>query len=73
MRYLGADGWNSFWHFVFGIVAVKLNILVPLFILYQLLDINDKNTMVDILEFFIGFVVGILLFRIKLKGWGLGI
>ena len=66
MRYIGTDGWNSFWHILFGIIASKINILVPLFIIYQLLDIN-KNTGVDILEFFIGFVLGFLLFNIKLK------
>jgi hypothetical protein len=71
MRYVGTDGWNSFWHVVFGIIAVKLNILVPFFIIYQLMDIHSKNTMVDILEFFIGFVIGVLLFGIKLKTYGI--
>lgn len=61
MRHIGVDGWNSFWHIVLGIVAVKINLLIPLFILYQLLDIYGKNTMVDILEFFIGLLLGNLL------------
>lgn len=67
MRYIGTDGWNSFWHLFFGIIASKINILIPVFIIYQLLDIHNKNTMVDILEFFIGFVIGLILFSIKLK------
>jgi uncharacterized transporter YbjL len=67
MRYIGTDGWNSFWHLLFGVIASKINIVLPLFIIYQLLDIHNKNTMVDILEFFIGFVLGLLLFSIKLK------
>ena len=67
MRHIGVDGWNSFWHIVFGILAVKIHILIPLFIIYQLLDISNKNTMVDILEFFIGFVIGVLVFGVKLK------
>jgi len=71
MRYIGADGWNSFWHFFFGIIAVKLHILVPLFIIYQVLDIYDKNMIIDIVEFFIGFIVGTLLFGIKLKSYGI--
>jgi hypothetical protein len=67
MRNLGADGWNSFWHFFFGLVAVKLNILVPLFVIYQLLDIHDKNLVIDLLEFFIGFALGLMLDRAAFK------
>ena len=52
------DGWNSAWHLIFGMLAVKLGWLMPVFIFYQFLDETDANMVVDILEFLVGYVVG---------------
>jgi hypothetical protein len=57
-RRLFTDNWNSFWHVAFGVVAYKLRLLVPVFILYQFLDITDVNVFVDIVEFLCGYILG---------------
>jgi hypothetical protein len=57
-RGLFTDGWNSFWHMVEGIFAIKIPILVPICIIYQILDRRDVNVFVDILEFIFGHIVG---------------
>ena len=54
-RPLFTDGFNSFWHVVFGILAVQFKIIIPLFVGYQFLDIYEKNVWIDIGEFTIGF------------------
>jgi len=59
-RLLFTDNWNSFWHIIFGVFAVKLPPIVPVFILYQLMDQEDKNVFVDILEFVYGFLAGLV-------------
>jgi hypothetical protein len=60
-RALFTDGWNSFWHLLLGILSIRFLIIVPIFVIYQLIDFNDKNLIVDITEFFIGFF-GIIFF-----------
>lgn len=57
-RRLFTDNWNSFWHVAFGVLGYKLRLLVPLFIFYQFLDLNDVNVFVDIVEFLCGYLVG---------------
>jgi hypothetical protein len=57
-RRLFTDNWNSFWHVAFGVLAYKLRLLVPVFILYQFLDITDVNVFVDIVEFLCGYILG---------------
>jgi len=59
-RALFTDGWNSFWHVFFGILSIRFLIIIPIFVIYQLIDFNDKNLIVDITEFFIGFFGTIL-------------
>jgi hypothetical protein len=59
-RKLYTDHWNSFWHVIFGVFAVKISCIVPLFILYQLADQDDKNVFVDLLEFTYGFIAGLV-------------
>ena len=54
-RQLFTDGWNSFWHVVFGILAIRYIIIMPIFVIYQFIDIYEKNLLVDLTEFFIGF------------------
>ncbi len=57
-RRLFTDCWNSFWHIIFGVFAVKIRIVVPLFILYQLIDQDDHNVFIDLLEFVYGYIAG---------------
>jgi hypothetical protein len=54
-RPLFTDGWNSFWHFTFGVMAVRYLLIIPLFVAYQFIDIYEKNVWIDIGEFGIGF------------------
>ena len=44
------------WHLIFGILSVHFVYIMPFFIIYQLIDINDKNLFVDLIEFIIGFI-----------------
>ena len=60
-RKLFTDGWNSFWHVFLGIISVRFHIIIPIFIVYQLIDYKDINLFIDISEFFIGFIVSFLL------------
>ena len=57
-RRLFTDGWNSFWHIAFGILAIKIKTIVPLFIFYQFLDVEEINVFVDIIEFLCGYMLG---------------
>jgi hypothetical protein len=59
-RLLFTDNWNSFWHIIFGVFAVKISCIVPLFIFYQLADQDDKNVFVDLLEFTYGYIAGLV-------------
>jgi len=54
------DGWNSFWHFAFGTLAVKFPLIIILFVSYQSLDIYEKNYLVDLFEFFFGFLISLI-------------
>lgn len=60
-RELWTDGWNSFWHFFFGMIAIEYNWIIPIFIVYQLMNYKDKNLFVDLGEFFIGLMIGFLI------------
>ena len=61
-RGLYTDGWNSFWHIAFGILASRFpRIIVLLFMAYQLFDTQELNVCVDIIEFMYGFVLGVFL------------
>ena len=55
MRDLFTDGWNSVWHFVFGILGFYFGWVVVLFFAYQLKTPNDINLIIDITEFAIGY------------------
>jgi hypothetical protein len=61
-RPVHTDGWNSYWHVILGILAARIPLLViPLFLAYQLYDMEELNVAVDILEFLIGLCTGICL------------
>ena len=55
MRALFADGWNSFWHVVFGMIGSGHPVVLLLFILYQLIDPFEMNVWIDITEGLIGY------------------
>ena len=57
MRHLFADGWNSFWHVVFGMIGGIYYHIIILFILYQLIDPFEKNVLIDITEGLIGYFI----------------
>ena len=65
-RPLFTDGWNSFWHFAFGLMAIRYIIIMPIFIAYQCIDIYEENILIDLSEFFIGFGIGYVLDRSKI-------
>jgi len=58
MRPPFTDGHNSFWHVVFGIMAVWFWWITPLFLAYQLKDPIEKNILVDFGEFTVGYMLG---------------
>jgi len=55
MRALFVDGWNSFWHLTFGMLSVPVPLLIPFFLLYQFVLKYDGNSMIDTLEYVIGY------------------
>jgi hypothetical protein len=59
MRYIFTDGENSVLHVVFGIIAVWLWWITPLFLTYQFIDYNDKNLFIDLAEFVAGYAIGL--------------
>ena len=40
------------------ILAIKIKTIVPLFIFYQFLDVEEINVFVDIIEFLCGYMLG---------------
>jgi hypothetical protein len=55
-RALFTDGYNSFWHFVFGMMSFYIKYIIPIFVLYQLYDYTDVNLWVDLMEFGSGLI-----------------
>ena len=58
MRLPFTDGLNSFWHVAFGIMAVWVWWITPLFVVYQLKDPHEKNILIDLGEFAAGYTLG---------------
>ena len=54
-RLLFTDGWNSFWHVMFGMMTTWFWWISPIFIVYQLIDYTDPNLWIDLSEFFFGW------------------
>jgi hypothetical protein len=67
MRLLFADGRNSVWHVAFGVLAVKYSIIIPIFLMYQFLWKPDRNSLVDTVEFTVGYVLMLLWIKIAYK------
>lgn len=62
-RFLFTDGWNSFWHLIFGIMSYFDSRVTVIFLIYQLIDFTDKNLAIDVSEFTIGFMLCLFFFR----------
>lgn len=56
MRDIFTDKWNSFWHFVFGMLAVPMPIIAFVFSIYQLRQ-GTPSEVIDMLEFIIGYMI----------------
>jgi hypothetical protein len=68
VRLIFTDSWNSLWHVVFGILATRFWLIIPIFLLYQFVLKYDENSIIDTAEFFIGYFFHLLVQRIiKLK------
>ena len=67
MRLLFMNRWNSFWHVFFGVLSVRYRIIIPSFHLYLLIDWHDKNVMRDLIEFFVGYGMYVMIIRFYLK------
>jgi hypothetical protein len=58
MRLLFSDSWNSFWHIIFGMIAAKYNIVLILFLGYEIFKHRFiSQSYASITEFFIGFII----------------
>lgn len=44
------------WHASFGILAVQYSIIIPIFLVYQFLWKPDANSLVDTVEFAVGYM-----------------
>ena len=63
MRPLFSDGWNSLWHFMFGMIAAKYNIVLILFLGYEIFKHRTiSQSYASITEFFIGFIFAKILY-----------
>ena len=60
-RPLFADGWNSFWHVAFGLLAAWYWPIAVFFALYQLYNPFEKNIVIDFSEFFVGYGAGYII------------
>jgi hypothetical protein len=61
MRPLFTDSWNSFAHFILGIMSYKIPFIIPGFLAYEFILKYDHNARIDTLEFVIGFMLYMLL------------
>ena len=61
MRPPFTDGWNSFWHLAFGMLAVKVPWTIIPFLIYQFILKYDYNSPIDTFEYGMGAVVYLVL------------
>ena len=66
-RHLFTDKYNSVFHFLFGVIAFQSSIVIPIFIIYQFRHKYNENTIIDILEFLIGYGLTALYFLVTNK------
>lgn len=73
MRGIFTDGYNSFFHFIFGMLSYKYNSIIFIMILYQTfeylyfsyLGFDDSDIIVDLFEFFTGYLAFFSFMRCK--------
>jgi len=56
MRAPFTDGWNSFWHLAFGMLAVELPWTIVPFLIYQFILKYDHNSPIDTFEYLMGAI-----------------
>jgi len=66
MRRIFTDGYNSLFHFIFGMLGVYCWIILPIYIIYQYMDIAEKNVRVDLVEFFIGYIICLMCIQLEI-------
>jgi hypothetical protein len=66
MRIIFTDGYNSLSHFIFGMLGVYCWPILPIYIIYQYADIHEKNVRIDLVEFFIGYIVCLMSIQMNL-------
>lgn len=64
-RLIFTDKWNSLWHFVFGKISLNIWLIIPIFLIYQFIIKYDYNSIVDTVEFGIGYWYGKVLERVR--------
>jgi hypothetical protein len=64
-RLIFTDKWNSIWHFVFGKISLKFWLIIPIFLIYQFILYYDYNSIIDTVEFGIGYWYGKVLERVR--------
>ena len=65
MRDIFTDKFNSLSHFILGVLGVYYWPILPLYVLYQYQDINEINLRIDLVEFFIGYILCLYLVKSK--------
>jgi hypothetical protein len=66
MRVIFTDGHNSLSHFIFGVLGVYCWPILPIYIIYQYMDISEKNVRIDLVEFFIGYIICIFCIQLQI-------
>jgi hypothetical protein len=66
MRLILTDGFNSLFHFIFGMVSAYCWVIILIYILYQYNDISEKNVRIDLVEFFIGYIICVFFIQLDI-------
>jgi hypothetical protein len=67
MRGLFIDGFNSFWHVIFGIITYFFPYIIIFYTLYQYNNPNDENLIIDMIEYIFGLIIIIMIKKVKIK------
>jgi len=67
MRRLFSEKFNSFAHFLLGLLTIYCPLIFPLFVIYQLRDISEENVEIDLAEYYIGMAVALICVLIQKK------
>ena len=67
MRQLFSDKFNSIIHFLLGLLTIYCPLIFPIYVIYQLRDISEESAEIDLAEYYIGMVFGIIFVLIQKK------